>query len=102
MTDRKRTISGPGAADFLTSTGGEDRPESSPSKGMGSTRDEADLTNPRNLVPDLGPDNEAEPGERPTAAKPDRRTELTGSQTGTVGGGGPDAHNPDAGLGGSK
>jgi hypothetical protein len=99
----KRTISGPGAADFLASGGGDDRPGSSTSsKGMGNTRDEAGLTDPRNLVPDLGPDTEAEPGERETAARPRRDQELTGSQTGTVGGGGPDAHNPDAGLGGSK
>jgi hypothetical protein len=99
----KRTISGPGAADFLTSGGGEDLPGSSTSsKGTGNTREDSSLTDPRNLVPNLGPDSEAEPGERETAAKPRREDELTGSQTGTVGGGGPDAHNPDAGLGGRR
>jgi len=99
----KRTISGPGAADFLASSGGDDRPGSSTSsKGTGNTREESSLTDARNLVPDLGRDSEAAPGEPATAAKPRREQELTGSQTGTVGGGGPDAHNPDAGLGGSR
>jgi hypothetical protein len=90
MADSKRTISGPGAADFLTSGGGEDMPGVSPNKGMSETRGESDITNPRNLVPRLGPDTEAEPGER----APDE--DRPGSATGTVGGGGPDAHNPSA------
>jgi hypothetical protein len=92
MAKQKRTISGPGASDFLASEGGEDRPGTSPTKGMGSLREESDLTNPRNLVPRLGPDTEAEPGERPSGADADSDVERTGSQTGTIGGGGPEAH----------
>jgi hypothetical protein len=80
-------ISGPGAADFLTAAGGLDRPESG-TKGMSQTRDEGLLSDPRHLAPRAGPDTEAFPGER----QPDE--EMTGSQTGTIGGGGFDAHNP--------
>jgi hypothetical protein len=93
--DRKFTISGPGASDFLTSPSGEDLPGSSGSKGMGRTRGESGLTDPRNLEPGLTPEKDALPPERsagvPANAAADRRT---GSQTGTVGGGGADAHNP--------
>ena len=79
--DRKFTISGPGA---------------SASKGMGQTRDESPLNDPRNLVPRLGPDAEAEPGERRSnaPAKP-AADQRTGSQTGMTGGGGADGHNTD-------
>src|SRR5688500_4466399 len=95
MADRKLTISGPGAADFLASGGGEDRPESG-TKGMGQTRDGSPLTDARNLIPRLGPDTEAEPGEREsTAPGQTPADQRTGSQTGTIGGGGADAHNPD-------
>ena len=108
MTNQKRTISGPGAADFLAAGGGEDMPGTSGTKGMGQTRDESEITNPRNLIPRLGPDTEAEPGERPSAGDADRRAsasdaekpaarpedQVTGSNTGTIGGGGPNAHNP--------
>jgi hypothetical protein len=90
MADSKRTISGPGASDFLASGGGEDMPGVSPNKGMSDTRDESGVTNPRNLVPRLGPDTEGEPGER----APDE--DMPGSATGTIGGGGFDAHNPSA------
>lgn len=92
MAKQKRTISGPGASDVLASEGGEDRPGTSPTKGTGSLREEPDLTSPRNLVPRPGPDTEAEPGERPSGADAERDVERTGSQTGTIGGGGPDAH----------
>jgi hypothetical protein len=96
MADRKFTISGPGASDFLTAAGGQDRPESGTSKGMGQTRDGSPLTDARNLIPRLGPDTEAEPGERDAAAPtPTPADQRTGSQTGTIGGGGADAHNPD-------
>jgi hypothetical protein len=81
-------ISGPGAADFLTASGGFDVPESGVGKGMGQTRDDAPLTDPKRLTPRLGPDTEAEPGER----RPDEQ--MTGSQTGTIGGGGAETHNP--------
>jgi hypothetical protein len=85
-------ISGPGAADFLTAGGGLDRPESG-TKGMAQTRDEGPLSDARRLAPRPGPDTEAFPGER----EPQReQEEMTGSQTGTVGGGGFDAHNPSA------
>jgi hypothetical protein len=83
----KHAISGPGAADFLASPSGEDLPGFSPNKGTTELREESHLTDPRNLVPRLGPDTEAHPGERaPDENKP-------GSATGTIGGGGPDAHN---------
>jgi len=81
------TISGPGAADFLTAPGGIDRPESSTSKGMAQTRDEGILSDATRLSPRPGPDTEAVPGERGP------EEQMTGSQTGTIGGGGPDAHN---------
>jgi hypothetical protein len=92
---RKFTISGPGAADFLASPTGEDLPGTSTSKGMAQTRDES-LLDGRNLEPGFIPENDAQPPERaaavPANAAPDRRT---GSQTGTIGGGGADAHNPN-------
>ena len=88
VSDRKRTISGPGAADFLAATGGEDIPGVSPNKGTTEMREDSEITNPKNLVPRLGPDTEARPGER----APDE--ERPGSATGTIGGGGPESHNP--------
>lgn len=94
-TNRKRTISGPGAADVLASPGGEDLPGSS--KGMAQTRGESVLDGARNLEPGLVPDADAQPPERrggvPANASPDQRP---GSATGTIGGGGADAHNADA------
>lgn len=87
----RRAISGPGAADFLTATSGEDLPGFSPNKGMTETRGESAITNPKNLMPRLGPDTEAYPGER----NPDE--DLPGSTTGTVGGGGPEAHKKTSG-----
>jgi len=83
-------ITGPGAADFLTASGGLDRPETGPGKGMAQTRDEGILSDPRHLAPRLGPDAEGFPGER----HPEEQ--MSGSQTGTIGGGGLDAHNPSA------
>jgi PadR family transcriptional regulator PadR len=80
-------ISGPGAADFLTAGGGMDRPESG-TKGMAQTRDEGPLADRGRLAPRPGPDTEESPGER----RPDEQ--VTGSQTGTIGGGGAEAHNP--------
>ena len=95
MADRKRTVSGPGAADFLASGAGEDLPGTSPGKGMSATRDESSITDPRNLEPRFDPERDALPDEKaagvPANADPERRT---GSQTGTIGGGGADAHNP--------
>ena len=95
MADRKFTISGPGAADFLAAGGGEDLPGTSPSKGMSQTRGESSITDPRGLVPRLGPDTEAEPGERNAGDESQVQDQRTGSQTGTIGGGGADAHNSD-------
>ena len=80
------SISGPGAADFIAATGGLDLP--GVTKGMADLREDGILSDPDRLTPRLGPDTEAEPGER----RPDEQ--MTGSQTGTVGGGGADAHNP--------
>ena len=83
-------ITGEGAADFLTASGGLDRPETGTSKGMAQTRDEGLLSDTKRLSPRLGPDTEAHPGER----RPDES--MPGTATGTIGGGGPDAHNPSA------
>ena len=94
MADHKHSISGPGAADFLTAPGGEDLPETSQDKGDLAVKGESHFTNPRNLEPRLAPEDE-----RPRAGStPDRAAaeNMTGSQTGTIGGGGPDAHNEDA------
>jgi hypothetical protein len=92
MKKSKRTITGPGAADFLASGSGEDLPGTSPAKGTGNLRDDSDLTDARNLVPRLGPDDEAEPGERDSILGPTKDDHVSGSQTGTIGGGGPRAH----------
>jgi hypothetical protein len=73
-------ISGPGASDFLASPDGLDVPGTT--KGMAQTRDEGPLSDKERLVPRLGPDSEAMPGERHP------EDQMTGSQTGTVGGGG--------------
>src|SRR5262245_44090627 len=80
-------ISGEGAADFLTASGGFDIPESG-TKGMAQTRGEGPLSDAKRLAPRLGPDTEAFPQQR----RPDEQ--MTGSQTGTIGGGGAEAHNP--------
>ena len=53
MTEKKFKISGPGAADFLTSEGGVDLPETDPAKGMTQTRDEGVLGDAATLQPDL-------------------------------------------------
>jgi hypothetical protein len=79
----RRVISGPGAADFIAAPGGLDRPES-------YTGDEPLVTQHPDIVARLGPDTD-------TTAAPDERSpeeSMTGSQTGTIGGGGPKAHNP--------
>lgn len=91
MEKSRRTITGPGAGDFLSSGSGEDQPGASPSKGTGTLRDENELTSARNLVPRLGPDDESEPGERDRTLGPKKEDRLSGSQTGTIGGGGPEA-----------
>jgi hypothetical protein len=83
----RRVISGPGAADFIASPGGLDRPGSG-SKGMAYPSDEPLVTQHSDVVARPGPETEAAPAER----KPEEA--MTGSQTGTIGGGGPDAHNP--------
>src|SRR4051794_4244567 len=80
------SISGPGAADFIAASGGLDLPGFD--KGTADLRGEGILSDARRLTPRLGPDDEATPGER----RPEEQ--LTGSQTGTIGGGGADAHNP--------
>ena len=80
------SISGPGAADFIAATGGLDMPGFD--KGPADLNEGGLTSDTRRLTPRLGPDDEAEPGER----RPEEQ--MTGSQTGTVGGGGPDAHNP--------
>ncbi len=60
MADSKRTISGPGASDFIASQGGEDLPGTSPNKGMGNTRGESEITDPKNLEPRTAPDTDDE------------------------------------------
>ena len=87
-TRRELSISGPGAADFLAAPTGLDLPGSSEGKGMAQTRGDGVLDDRKRLVPRLGPDTESFPGER------SRQENVSGSQTGTIGGGGPEAHNP--------
>ena len=95
-TERKFTISGPGAADFLTAQSGEDMPGSSSSKGMSQTRDESITSDARNFEPAFGSDDDARSAERNTGGPSNPSSDdRTGSQTGTIGGGGADAHNPD-------
>jgi hypothetical protein len=83
----RRVISGPGAADFIAAPGGLDRPGSE-TKGMAYTSDEPLVTQHSDVVARPGPDTETAPNER----NPEEA--MTGSQTGTIGGGGPEAHNP--------
>jgi hypothetical protein len=85
----RRPISGPGASDFIAAGGGLDLPGTSGAsgKGMGNMREDSPLTDPSRLTPGPGPDHEPIPGER----DPEN---ITGSQTGTIGGGGVGAHNP--------
>jgi hypothetical protein len=90
MADHKHKISGPGAADFLTAQGGIDFPELTPVKGTGILREETHFTDARNLEPAIAPEDEVRARDRTNT--PD---EMTGSQTGTIGGGGAEAHNPD-------
>jgi hypothetical protein len=84
-----RTISGPGAADFLAAGGGLDLPGIDPAKGTSALADASPATDSAHLTPRIGPDHEPIPGER----DPEN---LTASQTGTIGGGGAGAHNPSA------
>ena len=49
----KRTISGPGAADFIAAPGGVDTPESDPAKGTRGASVEPSLLDERRLTPDL-------------------------------------------------
>ncbi len=94
-TNRKFTISGPGAADFLTSPGGEDLPGTSASKGMAQMRGDS-ILDAGNLEPGLIPEKDAQPPERASGAPAGVSTDdRSGSQTGTIGGGGADAHNAD-------
>jgi hypothetical protein len=54
MADKpKRTITGPGASDFIAATGGEDIPGVSPNKGETELRDDAPITDAKNLEPAL-------------------------------------------------
>jgi len=55
MADRpKRTISGPGAADFIGAQGGIDFPEDAADKGTGQLRDDqAIASDDSRLTPDL-------------------------------------------------
>jgi hypothetical protein len=62
--DKKSTISGPGASDFLTAEGGIDFPETDASKGMGQTRDEDLVGNAAELEPDLDAPDPATERER--------------------------------------
>ena len=92
--EHKHKISGPGAADFLTAPGGIDQPEGNQAKGTGILREDSHFTDPRNLELQADADADAD-----AASADEKRTQapeaITGSQTGTIGGGGADAHNPD-------
>ena len=85
----RRAISGPGAADFIAAPGGLDRPGSG-TKGMAYTSEEPLVTQHPDIVVRTDADADTESSER--NAEESRR----GSQTGTIGGGGPEAHNPSA------
>ena len=68
---RRREISGPGAADFLTSPGGLDLPETDPSKGTNIIRGEG-LTESSRLTPHL---DEPSPGAEREITSPKKRGE---------------------------
>ena len=62
---KKLRISGPGAADFLTASGGIDVPETEPSKGAAqATRVEAPVDEAGALEPDLDAPDPAKERER--------------------------------------
>jgi hypothetical protein len=82
----RRVISGPGAADFIAAPGGMDRAGSG-TKGMAYTSEEPLVTQHSDVV--VRPDHDTE-----AAGEPGPDEGITGSQTGTIGGGGPEAHNP--------
>ncbi len=91
----KRTISGPGAADFLAAGGGEDLPESG-GKGTAQLREEPEITNPRNVVPQLAPEDDAAANDPQSGKRRGQQDEqLHGSQTGNIGGGGPNSDRPN-------
>ena len=90
----KRTISGPGASDFLTAGGGEDLPGGG-SKGTGELREETEITNPRNLVPALAPEDDPLNEGQPGSGGGQQDDNLHGSQTGNIGGGGPNSDRPN-------
>jgi hypothetical protein len=94
VAEHKHPISGPGAADFLSAPGGEDRPETSADKGDPTVKGGSHFTDPRNLEPRLAPEDER-PRAVPTGDR-EAPENITGSQSGTIGGGGPEAHNEDA------
>ena len=52
MADKKFTISGPGAADFITAQGGLDRPGTDPAKGTSELNDEG-IVNQESVEPAL-------------------------------------------------
>lgn len=64
MANRKRRISGPGAADFVAAPGGEDIPGVSPSKGETERAGESTWTDPHNLEPDVADDSDPMPPRR--------------------------------------
>jgi hypothetical protein len=65
VADRqKRTISGPGASDFLTAQGGEDLPETSTDKGTDIGREASPIVDARNLEIAVPDDDEVPKGER--------------------------------------
>jgi hypothetical protein len=90
----KRTISGPGASDFLTAGGGEDLPGSG-ARGTAELREESPVTSARNLIPQLAPEGETADAETPSGKPHTHEDDLHGSQTGNVGGGGPNADRPN-------
>jgi hypothetical protein len=83
----RRVISGPGAADFIAAPGGLDRPGSG-TKGMAYTSEEPLVTQHPDVSVRSDADTDTEYDEQHPEAS------IRGSQTGTIGGGGPDEHNP--------
>ena len=65
MADRqKRTISGPGASDFIAAQGGEDLPETSTDTGTDVGREASPIVDARNLEIAVADDDEVPHGER--------------------------------------
>ncbi len=82
---KHRRISGPGASDVLAASGGLDLP------GTSAGEDRDTIARVEHLAGSVRPDLDT-PAQAITPGELDPSTATTGTQTGTMGGGGPDAH----------